>query len=544
MRVISKILIPVLLLSFIFSCEKKEITPDSLSNFAPANTPAINVSKSGTVTYTLFVDHINTTKGYWEEAPLSKLNVKDQSGTQDNWGKYLDFQPNSQRYQGYMYFYMPDDVEKEQVTEIKVLTNYKGWKPNKQKWYWKLRNFETGKWVTLGTNSFAQEWKWSYKTWTKSSNAFINASNGVIKLMYRSNNDYENSQLDYLVIQIKVQPQVNSTKLLEPAGTGIYHSAYTDFGGYEDEVSEAKITEFENLADKNITWGYFSDNWFDGIHFPADEVAIIHDAGRVPFIRMMPRKENEDNPPFNPPYYRMKEIIRGDFDTELSQWADDAKAVGYPLLVEFGTECNGEWFPWNGKWNGKNATSYGDPDKYDGAERFRDAYRHIIDLFNERGANNITWFFHVNADNDPQVNWNKMKDYYPGDDYIDWIGLSVYGPQDLNDGWWSFEDMLNDNWAEISAISDEGKPIAVLEMAVIDYPSLGDKAQWITDAYDAVGPNGAYAEDIDAMCWWHETFDDDGFSVNLKINSSSSALTAYKNAVANSIFVTQPAFSQ
>ncbi len=528
----------ILIIMFAFSCKKENIIQKK--SITPDNSPIITADKS--ITHTLYVDHITNSKGYWQDAPLSKLNTKDQSGTQDNWNKYIDFQPNSQRYQGYIYFYLPDDIDKSEVVEIKVKTNYKGRKYNSQKWYWKIRNFSTNKWVTLGKNTFAQDWKWSSNEWTKTSNNFIKSSNGEIRLMYKSNNANENSNLDYLVIEIKTQNQQTGTKLLEPSGTHIYHSAYTNFGGFEDEVSANKISNFENLANKDITWAYFSDNWFDGIHFPQSEVNIIHNAGKVPFIRIMPRNEDEDTPD---PVYTMQAFIDGNFDAELEQWADNAKAVEYPLLIEFGTECNGDWFPWNAKWNGKNnKTGYGNPDKYDGAERFRDAYRHIIDIFNSRGVNNVTWFFHVNADNDPQVSWNKMKDYYPGDDYIDWIGLSVYGPQDTNDGWWSFENMLNDNWAEISSISNSGKPIAVLEMGVIDYPSLGNKSQWITDAYNAVGPNGTYAEDIDAMCWWHENFNDNGFNVNLKINSSNSAKNAYRNAVNNSLFISNASFSQ
>ena len=35
------------------------------------------------------------------------------------------------------------------------------------------------------------------------------------------------------------------------------------------------------------------------------------------------------------------------------------------------------------------------PNFPDGPERFRDAYRHIIDLFRKEGVKNITWCFHV-----------------------------------------------------------------------------------------------------------------------------------------------------
>ncbi len=94
------------------------------------------------------------------------------------------------------------------------------------------------------------------------------------------------------------------------------------------------------------------------------------------------------------PNYTMQKIINGDFDTELTQWAIDAANTNIPLLVEFGAEVNGNWFPWNGQYNGAGETTgYGDTNLPDGPERFRDAYRHIIDICNTNGANNITCFF-------------------------------------------------------------------------------------------------------------------------------------------------------
>jgi hypothetical protein len=126
-------------------------------------------------------------------------------------------------------------------------------------------------------------------------------------------------------------------------------------------------------------------------------VASINAQSRVPFIRIMPRNQNEDTP--DPAYY-MQAFLDGEFDLQISQWAIAAKATGIPLLVEFGTEVNGNWFSWNGQYAGADTVDgYGDATVYDGAERFRDVYRHIIDLFNAQNVDNITWFFHINVEN-------------------------------------------------------------------------------------------------------------------------------------------------
>ena len=71
----------------------------------------------------------------------------------------------------------------------------------------------------------------------------------------------------------------------------------------------------------------------------------------------------------------MKKIIDGKFDKELIQYAKDARNFGKSLIIEFGTEVNGDWFSWNGKYNGgEEKDNYGNPDIPDGPERFRDAY--------------------------------------------------------------------------------------------------------------------------------------------------------------------------
>ena len=50
--------------------------------------------------------------------------------------------------------------------------------------------------------------------------------------------------------------------------------------------------------------------------------------------------------------FSLENIIAGKFDEDLRQWAQGAKTFGSPVLIEWGTEPNGEWFAWNGKWNG------------------------------------------------------------------------------------------------------------------------------------------------------------------------------------------------
>jgi len=273
---------------------------------------------------------------------------------------------------------------------------------------------------------------------------------------------------DYFLTEVELSE--DSLKILPP-DSGVYHCAFPDFGGTEDTVTSQRIRDFETLVDKELVWVPFSDQWLYGIDFPAAQAALVWEEGCVPYIRMMAWSECDYVEGRPDSVYTLQRIIDGQFDEQLKKWAQDAKASAIPLMVCFGVEVNGWWFPWNGSWNGGDTTDgYGDPAEPDGPERFRDAYRHIVDLFNAEGADNITWVFHVDADGWPKESWNSMGSYYPGDDYVDWIGISVYGPQSPSDAreyWETFTEIMDVCYSEFCAIST-AKPLAVLEFGVTE----------------------------------------------------------------------------
>jgi hypothetical protein len=338
----------------------------------------------------------------------------------------------------------------------------------------------------------------------------------------------------------------SSLVLAPPSGGRIYHAAFPDFGGPEDRVRASRLHSFEHAAGRPLTWAYFSNNWFDRrIHFPAQDVQTVEDAGRVPFIRMMARSGFGGG---RDPNYTMQSIIDGDWDEPapgngLVPWCQGAAASGVPLLVEFGTEVNGEWFPWNGRWNGGGKTDgYGDPSVPDGPERFRDAYRHIVDVCHAEGADNITWFFHVDVGPWPQAKWNtRFANYYPGDGYVDWIGVSDYGPLKPGQPWHSFRHRLDRVYDRFAALSPS-KPIAVLEYGAADQPAHpGRKARWIRRAIGSVA-SGRWPR-IAALSYWHERWrNGDGTTSDLHIDSSRRSRRAYRHAIDDPVFTSTPQF--
>jgi len=255
-------------------------------------------------------------------------------------------------------------------------------------------------------------------------------------------------------------------KKMIPVTGRIYHSAFPDFNGTEDDVTKERIDDFESLAKKEIAWAYFSNNWLDSLVFPKNAVNIIAKHGSTPFIRLMFRSEFEENRA--DPKYKMKDILYGQYDNAIIAWANEARNCGVNLLVEFGTEVNGKWFSWNGSYYGGGTTAgYGASDYPDGPEIFRDAYRHIIDLCNQQGCDNITWYFHFDVNDDPEEWWNNPVYYYPGDNYIDWIGVSTYGPFQRGDEYVKPAELILKAYTKMQSISTN-KPYAILEFGITE----------------------------------------------------------------------------
>jgi len=119
---------------------------------------------------------------------------------------------------------------------------------------------------------------------------------------------------------------------------------------------------------------------------------------------------------------------------------------GSPLIAEYGVEVNGEWFPWNGIWQGRRNAGWLWRSRYPGWPRAisgRLPPHHQI--CRQEEANNITWVFHVNDQDIPEEDWNCLEGYYPGDEWIDWLGVSVYGAQTpMETEWPEFRDLMDD----------------------------------------------------------------------------------------------------
>lgn len=210
-------------------------------------------------------------------------------------------------------------------------------------------------------------------------------------------------------------------------------------------------------------------------------------------------------------------------------------AAEQSIANDHALEMNGNWFPWCGVFQGgSTTTAYGDPTKADGPERYVDAFRHIVNVFRGQEVNNVTWYFHLNSPSLPETSWNAMTAYYPGDGYVDWIGVSVYGTQYRDEGWESFDTIMEAAYNELAPLLSR-KPLMLPEWGVGEWPEKGDKATWYREAFNHI--QSTYTE-IKIAVVYHEAWqNDDGTITDLRVNSSPEALQAYQQGIRSGYFL-------
>jgi len=333
------------------------------------------------------------------------------------------------------------------------------------------------------------------------------------------------------VAMIMPRASAATTRIGFPPAGQIYHAVFPGGRtGEEDDITPEDLESYEQTVGKTAAWVYFSNNWYRDRHFPLATATWIRDSGSVPFIRLMLRDK-----PFRERnrHFTLDRIIQGEFDSDLRAWAREARDFASPLLVEYGTEVNGYWFPWNGRHNGRGTTDgYGDPMLPDGPERFRDAYRHIIDMMRQEGASNIMWAFHLNGNDHPDRRWNRFENYYPGDDYIDWIGVSAYGAQTPMDKWCDdFRDIMDAAYPRVVAMA-RTKPIVVLEFGVTSGNPMCDQATWAEEAL--VDLIGFRWPTVIGFSWWNEAWQNDNkpeHDTNMRVQDNQALADVFQRLV-------------
>lgn len=124
------------------------------------------------------------------------------------------------------------------------------------------------------------------------------------------------------------------------------------------------------------------------------------------------------------------DILAGKEDAYFVSLAQQAKRFGKPFLLSFNHEMNGDWFPYSELFKPKKrADGTQSPPTDWTAAKFVQVWRRIHGIFQQQGATNVAfaWCPGVNGRKiGAYDSVNSHKAYYPGDEYVDWVGGSFY----------------------------------------------------------------------------------------------------------------------
>ena len=131
-----------------------------------------------------------------------------------------------------------------------------------------------------------------------------------------------------------------------------------------------------------------------GAPFQAQEARQATEAGSVPLIQL------------NPQTAAPNRIAAGAYNKYLRQYAAKIKVFGCPVILSFGHEMNGSWYPW-----GRPQTT---------PAQFIAAWRQIHHVFTAARVTNVIWAW------DPTHRGSPASEWWPGSKYVNWIGLDGY----------------------------------------------------------------------------------------------------------------------
>ena len=219
-------------------------------------------------------------------------------------------------------------------------------------------------------------------------------------------------------------------------------------------------------------------------------------------------------------------INTGAADADFVRLAREFASLPFVVLLSPGWEMNGNWngYTWQGVENGNEK----------GPEQYVAAWRRIVHIFRREGASNVEWVFSPNVGNaltnqaTGSSHWNWYAHYYPGDDYVDYLGPHGFNGSGVWGGPYKGFGRLFDGAEADHLLSDlerryPTKPIIVGEFASEEL-AAHDKGEWISGAFVDMRrhPN------VIGAIWFNMKKEADW-----RIGSSSGSLAAYRAAMAD-----------
>jgi hypothetical protein len=302
-------------------------------------------------------------------------------------------------------------------------------------------------------------------------------SRGPLENLFSYTGEAVHEMENNIIIQQREGKRSDKLKWFQPytKDSAIIHPKTLLLGAYDNNTKESfeSIVDLEDSLGTTFPLVHIYTAWGSKAEeqFPALQVRGIMEMGSVPFITWEPWLtdfESDKYPQLRKVGERDKgglaDIAKGLYDFYIMQWAEAAKKVNGPLLIRVGHEMND---PYRYPWGPQNNT----------AKDFIAAWKHIHDIFKKQGANNVFWVW------GPHPAYGFFKEFYPGGDYVDYVGVSAlnYGTVASWSKWWSFSEIFGNYYKQLITFN---KPLMITEFGSLNVG--GNRSQWFAQALDSI----------------------------------------------------------
>ncbi|MFL5752298.1 MAG: glycoside hydrolase family 26 protein [Bacteroidia bacterium] len=296
-----------------------------------------------------------------------------------------------------------------------------------------------------------------------------------------------------------------------------------NLGAWSKEGNTANFadipTSFENnfKCTKKLGVAHFFQPFaFDGsssqnLYPSIERINQVIQQGYIPMITLENHFVNSSPGLKQPNLYS---IVEGHFDPFFTAWAKQVRQVNGTVLLRILHEFNGDWYPWCLVNNDRNPFL------------LINAYRHIHDIFKSQQVSNVKFIWCPNSVSWPQEKWNYIMDSYPGNEYVDYLGLDVYnGAGKGTPVWRSFRKEGIENYFILTQQLPD-KPLFICETASRERKSSESllsqsKAEWIRQMSEALQSDMCK---VRLLTWFNE-------KETFRINSTPEAASAFANYI-------------
>jgi hypothetical protein len=263
--------------------------------------------------------------------------------------------------------------------------------------------------------------------------------------------------------------------------------------------------------------GIAVEHWFEAwathynIGFNTAQAQAVHDADRMNLITWEPWNPGDGAVQ---PAYTLDAITAGNHDAHIANWAQGVRAFGHAVFLRFAHEMNGNWYPWGTK-GGNNGNT---------AQDYIDAWRHVWLAFEAQGVDNVTWVW---CPNRPFTGSTVISSLYPGDAYVDWLGLDAYNQGTENgSSWLSVLTTFEQGLSELRAVNSV-KPLMICETGCSEQG--GSKSAWFDSLFASLKTDYSF---VRGLTYFHH--DKSPTTANWLIDTSPSARDAWRAGIVDS----------